>query len=238
MTARAAFWQGLVACSPFIVITVPYSMMFGVFARDAGLDVFRTMVMSVIVIAGASQFAALTLLKEGAPVFVALLTALVVNMRMAIYSAALVPHLGKARFGMRALISYFMVDQAFAVAVKRYEEPPPMTLSEKTAYYFGAMLLICPFWYGGTFAGAVLGQAIPPEFSMDFAVPVCFIALVAPSLRSLPHVAAAVTSVLAMLTFHALPYGLGLLVAALLAMVAGAQAEFFLARRGRRQGGQ
>lgn len=231
MTVRSAFWQGFVACSPFILITLPYSMMFGVFARDAGLDVTRTMVMSVLVIAGASQFAALTLLKEGAPVFIALLTALVVNLRMAIYSAALVPHLGHARLGMRALIAYFMVDQAFAVAVKRYEEPPPLTPPQRIAYYFGAMLLICPFWYGGTLIGALAGQAIPPGFAMDFAVPVCFIAIVAPSLRSLPHVVAALTSVAAMLVFHDLPFGTGLLVAALLAMVAGAQTEFFLRRQ-------
>ncbi|WP_435257318.1 AzlC family ABC transporter permease [Thioclava sp. FR2] len=231
MKAKAAFWQGFVACSPFILITVPYSMMFGVFARDAGLDVLRTMTMSVIVIAGASQFAALTLLKQDAPVFVALLTALVVNMRMAIYSAALVPHLGQARFRTRAILAYFMVDQAFAVALKRYDEPPEMSLSEKLAYYFGAMLLICPFWYGGTLAGAMMGQAIPPEFSLDFAVPVCFIALVAPTLRSLPHIVAATASVLAMLVFHDLPWSLGLLVAALLAMSAGAQTEFYLDRR-------
>jgi 4-azaleucine resistance transporter AzlC len=231
MNWRKPFWEGFVACSPFIVIVVPYSMMFGVVARDAGLDLLQTMGMSVLVIAGASQFTAVTLLSEGAPVFVALLTALVVNLRMAIYSAALVPHLGHARLGTRALVAYFMVDQAFVVAVKRYEEPPPLGPSERVAYYFGAMLLICPFWYGGTLAGALLGQAIPASLSIDFAVPVCFIALVAPSLRSLPHVAAAITSVIAMLLFHDLPWSLGLIVAAVLGMVAGAQTEYALRRR-------
>jgi 4-azaleucine resistance transporter AzlC len=236
MKTRSAFWEGFVDCAPFIVIVIPYSMMFGVVARDAGLDVLQTMGMSVLVIAGASQFTALTLLSEGAPVFVALFTALIVNLRMAIYSAALVPHLGHARLGMRALVAYFMVDQAFAVAVKRYEMPPPLGPAERVAYYFGAMLLICPFWYGGTLAGALLGQAIPASLSMDFAVPVCFIALVAPSLRSLPHVVAAVTSVIGILLFHSLPWSLGLIVAALLAMVAGAQTELYLRRRTGKRG--
>lgn len=228
---RGPFWQGFVACAPFVVIVVPYSMMFGVVARDAGLDLLQTMGMSVLVIAGASQLTALTLLHDGAPVFVALLTALVVNLRMAIYSAALVPHLGHASLRMRALVAYFMVDQAFAVAVKRYESPPPLTPSDRVAYYFGAMLLICPFWYGGTLAGALLGQAIPASLSIDFAVPVCFIALVAPALRSLPHVVAAVTSVIAILLFQGLPWSLGLIAAALLAMAAGAQTEMALRRR-------
>ena len=231
MSTRRAFWRGYLDCAPFIVIVAPYSMMFGVVAREAGLDLVQVMSMSVLVIAGASQFTALALLQDNAPVFVALLGALVVNLRMAMYSAALVPHLGRARFGVRAVMAYLMVDQAFAVAVRTYEDRPEMTREEKVAYYFGCMLLICPFWYGFTYVGAVVGQAIPPSYSLDFAVPVCFIALTAPLLRSGPHVVAALVAGAASLVFAWLPWSLGLLVAALLGLVAGAQSELWLRRR-------
>jgi predicted branched-subunit amino acid permease len=231
MSTRRAFWRGYLDCAPFIVIVAPYSMMFGVVAREAGLDLVQVMSMSVLVIAGASQFTALALLQDNAPVFVALLGALVVNLRMAMYSAALVPHLGHARFGVRAVMAYLMVDQAFAVAVRTYEDRPEMTREEKVAYYFGCMLLICPFWYGFTYVGAVVGQAIPPSYSLDFAVPVCFIALTAPLLRSGPHVVAALVAGAASLVFAWLPWSLGLLVAALLGLVAGAQSELWLRRR-------
>jgi predicted branched-subunit amino acid permease len=231
MSTRRAFWRGYLDCAPFIVIVAPYSMMFGVVAREAGLDLVQVMSMSVLVIAGASQFTALALLQDNAPVFVALLGALVVNLRMAMYSAALVPHLGHARFGVRAVMAYLMVDQAFAVAVRTYEDRPEMTREEKVAYYFGCMLLICPFWYGFTYVGAVVGQAIPPSYSLDFAVPVCFIALTAPMLRSGPHVVAALVAGAASLVFAWLPWSLGLLVAALLGLVAGAQSELWLRRR-------
>ena len=87
MTPRQAFWRGYLDCAPFIVIVVPYSMLFGVVARDAGLDLLQTMSMTVLVIAGASQFTALALLQDQAPVFIALLTALAVNLRMAEYIA-------------------------------------------------------------------------------------------------------------------------------------------------------
>ncbi|TNF19292.1 MAG: branched-chain amino acid ABC transporter permease [Rhodobacteraceae bacterium] len=233
--SRGAFWRGYRDGAPFILIVVPYSMLFGVVARDAGLDLLQTMSMSVLVIAGASQFTALALLKDQAPVFVALLAALAVNLRMAMYSAALVPHLGHARLGTRALMAYLMVDQAFAVAVNRYERPPPMTPADKVAYYFGCMMAICPAWYGFTLLGALLGQAVPPELSLDFAVPVCFIALTAPLIRSLPHALAAAVAALASLVFAGLPWSLGLFVAALLAMLAGAQAELALRRRARRR---
>ena len=235
MTNSKAFWRGYLDCAPFVLIVVPYSTLFGVVARNAGLDVIQTMSMSVLVIAGASQFTALALLQDQAPVFIAVLTALAVNLRMAMYSAALVPHIGHARLGTRALMAYLMVDQAFAVAVKTYEERPEMTPSAKVAYYFGAMMLICPFWYLFTFVGAVVGQAIPESYSLDFAVPICFIALTAPLLRSLPHVIAALVSCVAAIAFAWVPWSLGLIFAALTAMIVGAQAELFLRRRTERR---
>jgi predicted branched-subunit amino acid permease len=230
MTTRQAFWCGYLDCAPFILIVVPYSMLFGVVARDAGLDILQTMAMSVLVIAGASQFTALALLQDQAPVFVALAAALAVNLRMAMYSAALVPHIGHARLGLRAIMAYLMVDQAFAVAVRTYEDRPEMTPPIKVAYYFGCMALICPFWYGFTLMGALVGQAIPAAFSLDFAVPVCFIALTAPLVRSGPHVIAALVAGITALIFAWVPWSLGLLIAAGLGVFVGGQAEILLAR--------
>ncbi|MDF1727515.1 MAG: AzlC family ABC transporter permease [Sulfitobacter sp.] len=234
MTPRQAFWRGYLDTAPFTLIVVPYSMLFGVVARDAGLDILQTMSMAVLVIAGASQFTALALLQEQAPVFIALAAALAVNLRMAMYSAALVPHIGHAPLGLRALMAYLMVDQAFAVAVRTYEDRPEMTPPLKVAYYFGCMALICPFWYGFTLLGALVGQAIPASLSLDFAVPICFIALTAPLLRSGPHIFAGLVAGLSALAFAWVPWSLGLMIAALLGVFSGGQAELFLSRRAQR----
>jgi hypothetical protein len=59
------------------------------------------------------------------------------------------------------------------------------------AYVTGAAAPICPLCCGATFAGAVPGGAIPAGCAPDFAVPITFPALIAPTLRRLPHVAAA-----------------------------------------------
>jgi predicted branched-subunit amino acid permease len=77
----------------------------------------------------------------------------------------------------------------------------------------------------------VAGAAIPPELALDFAVPITFIALVAPALRSLPHLAAAFVSVIAALLLVAVPFGLGLMIAAALAMITGALVEIWQERR-------
>ena len=83
-------------------------------------------------------------------------------------------------------------------------------------------------------AGAWLGKAIPAEFALDFAVPVTFLAMIAPMLRSVPHVVAAGVSVAMALALSFLPSGTGLMLAAALAMAAGAQTELWLARRAAR----
>lgn len=234
MTTRQAFWRGYIDCAPFLLIVVPYSMLFGVVARDAGLDLVQTMSMTVLVIAGASQFTALALLQDQAPVFIALMAALAVNLRMAMYSAALVPYVGHARLGVRALMAYLMVDQAFAVAVRTYEDRADMRPAARVAYYFGCMALICPVWYGFTFVGALVGQGIPPVFALDFAVPVCFIALTAPLLRSVPHILAALAAGVTAILFAWVPWSLGLIIGACVGILVGGQSELFLRRRSER----
>jgi predicted branched-subunit amino acid permease len=237
VTNRQAFWQGLRDCSPFIVIVVPFSALFGMVATDAGLDIYKVVAMSAIVIAGSAQFTALSLLQEGAPVIVVLLAALAVNMRMAMYSAALVPHIGAASLRLRMLMAYVMVDQVYAVSVQTFEAKPEMPLGDKISYYFGCITVVCIPWYICTFLGALLGKAIPASLSPDFAVPVCFIALFAPMLRSLPHIVAAGVSIVAAVCFAWLPWNFGLIVAAILAMLAGAQVEFWQGRRALQAGG-
>ena len=226
-TRKAAFWMGVRHGLPFLFLMVPFGMLFGVVATEAGLDLVKTMAFSVIVIAGAAQFTAVALMQENAPTLIVLATSLAVNLRMAMYSAALTPHLGGASNWQKSLIAYFMVDQAFALSSVQYDKTPDWPLADKLSYYFGVILPVAPAWYFSTLAGALLGETIPEALALDFALPIVFIALVAPALRTLAHVAAAVTSVIGALAFAFVPFSLGLLIAALLAMIVGARVELW-----------
>ena len=93
---KSAFWAGVVDVLPFIVMVVPFATLFGVVAIEAGLSLAQTLSFSIMVIAGASQFAALQLMLDNAAIVFILAAALAVNLRMAMYSAALAPHLGRA----------------------------------------------------------------------------------------------------------------------------------------------
>ena len=150
---------------------------------------------------------------------------------MAMYSAGLVPYLGKAPKGMKLLLAYFNVDQTFGLASVRFPAEPDWTLSMRCAYFCGAAMAIMPFWILFTFLGAAFGAQIPPEFALDFALPICFLAIIAPALRTLPHVIAAFTSVVGALLLSWVPFSLGLIIAAIIAMMVGARFEKWLAER-------
>ena len=230
-----AWRDGAVDGSPFLVVALPFGMLFGAVATESGLDLVRTMAMTSIVIAGASQFAFLELMREGAPAFVAFGAALAVNLRMAMYSASLAPHLGPAPMRWRLLMAYFNVDQVYAASIARYEARPGMGLWEKVGYYMGVATPIMPAWILSTLAGVLVGEAIPEGWSLDFAPAVTFIAVFAPMLRSVPALAACAASVAGALAMAGLPWSLGLPLAGALGMATGAGVEVLTERVGRRR---
>ena len=223
--ATRTFWQGVRDGTPFILVIVPFGAVFGVVATEAGLNLAETMGFSILVIAGAAQFVAVQMMVDQAPVLIVLAASLAVNLRMAMYSASLAPHLGALPWWKRGVIAYFLVDQAYAASILKYEQQPRATLHQKFAYFMGVITPVCPLWYASTGVGAVLGTAVPAGLPIDFAVPITFLALIVPMLRSAAHVVAAFVSILGVLVFAFLPFNTGLLVAALLAMAAGAEVE-------------
>ena len=224
-TRKSVFLQGVRDGAPFFLMAAPFAMLFGVVATEAGLDLLAVMGFSVVVIAGAAQFTAVQLMTDQAPVWLVLAASLAVNLRMAMYSASLQPHLGAAKLWQRALVSYVNFDQSYAQSMLTYERRPEMTTAEKFAYFMGTVTVIWPTWYAFTMIGAVVGNRIPAAFPLDFIMPVMFLALVGPMIRSLAHIAAAATSVAVALVFSFLPSGMGLLIAAAAAMVVGAELE-------------
>jgi len=227
-----AYWKGVRDGAPFVLVVGPFGLLFGVVGSEAGLNLAEVMGFSVLVIAGASQFAALSLMQDNAPTLIVVATAVAVNMRMAMYSASLTPHLGGAPIWQRAIAAYFLVDQSYAVGVSTFERRPEMTGPEKIAYYFGVVTPICPLWYVSTLLGAVLGTQIPESMALDFAVPITFLAIIAPMLRTFAHLAAAFVSIALALVLGFLPYNLWLLIAAAAAMVTGAEIERRMVRAG------
>lgn len=220
-----AFRHGAIQTLPFLLVIVPFGLLFGLVATEAGMDLAQVMGFSVLVLAGASQFTAVQLLSDNAPAILVIVSALVVNLRMAMYSASLVPWLGRARMGDRLAISYLLLDQSYAMSIQHYEANPRISLRQRLGYFYGAAAVLCPPWAIATWLGATAGRAIPDGIALDFAVPITFLAMIAPMLRTMAHMAACFVAIVAALLLAWMPSGLGLLIAAPLGMATGAFVE-------------
>ena len=224
-TTKSAYLQGVRDGAPFVLVAGPFALLFGVFASEAGLNIVEVMAFSFVVIAGAAQFTALQLLTENAPTFLVIFSALAVNLRVAMYSAALTPFLGAAPLWQRAFAAYLLVDQAYALSHGKYDAQPDMSVPARMAYYFGACTLVMIAWFSLSYIGAVAGTRIPEDIPLDFALPIAFLSMLGPMLRTFPHVIAAIVGCLVSLMAAGLPYSLGLIVGGIAGMMCGAQAE-------------
>jgi 4-azaleucine resistance transporter AzlC len=216
-----AYRRGILVALPMQLATAPFGVIFGALAIEVGLDAVQTMAMTVIVVAGASQLVALQMLAEQAPPLMIVLTATVVNLRMAMYSAAIAARWQGVGPRPRLFAAWFLNDQSFALSVKHYDQNPSMPPSERVGFFFGVGSCTLTFWITATLIGAVVGAQLPPEWPLEFAVPVVFISISAPMLRGMPNLAAALSASTLAIVLHDLPHGLGLIAASIVGIAVG-----------------
>lgn len=211
-----AFWRGMRAFAPLIPGVVPFSMVAGIAAVQAGFTPAQSIAFSLIGYAGAAQLIASQMVASQAPTILILLSTLIVNLRFAMYSASMLPVFVGVPLPKRWLLAYGITDQSYAVTMGRR-----LTEAHPVAYYAGAAVLMWLTWQGGTAVGALLGARIPAHWPLDFAVPLSFIALLIPVLKSRPQVvAAAVSAVVAVMTYG-LPFRLNLILGAVCGVAIG-----------------
>ncbi len=221
-STQPGFVLGALRCAPIALSVVPFGIIAAVSAGEAGFSTIKTALFSVIVFAGAAQLAALELTKNDAPSLVVIGAALIVNLRFAMYSASLAPHLRRAGRPLRALMSYMLSDQAFALSLPELEASPGR---RSMRFYLGAAMALWSAWQVGTWMGILLGNAVPPELSLDFCVALAFVALAVPHMLSRPTLVAACVSVAVFVVAQGLPSGFPLLAAAAAGIAAGALTE-------------
>jgi 4-azaleucine resistance transporter AzlC len=206
--------------APILLGIVPFGLVAGAAVIQAGFGLAEAVGMSLLVNAGASQIVATTLFREGAPLLVVIGTALVVNARMFIYSTSLAPVLADASPRLRPVLGHMLVDQNYATTMTRGRSRDDVDI---VPYYMGSWIALATVWQLSSVAGALLGSFIPPSWQLDFAVPLVFLALLAPTLRSrLSITVALVTGAAAAVLVPVLPMQTGLIAAMLIGMVYGA----------------
>jgi 4-azaleucine resistance transporter AzlC len=222
-TARSQFIRGVRAELPILLGVVPFGLIYGILALEAGLSAVQAQAMSMIVFAGSAQFVMSQLFALGTPASVIVVTAILVNLRHALYSASVAPYVKHLSSRWRFGLAYLLTDEAYAVTISHYQR---QKASKNGQWFFlGAGLALWSTWQISTATGILLGAQIPASWPLAFFLPLTFIALVVPNVTDWAAAAAALTAgVVSVLAFN-MPFKLGLVLAALVGVTAGMAVE-------------
>lgn len=222
-SSKADFTRGLRDGFPLAVSIFAYGLVYGVLARQAGLTYMETLLMSAVVFAGSSQFAAVAMISAGVGAAQIIGAALLLNLRHLLMGASLAPYLCGIKPWKLAVLAHGLNDESYALTISRFQR-----YGGSAAYFLAAGIATFAGWFGSTVVSAAAGNFLgdPKKLGLDFAFYGVFIGLLVPQLKDRPAVAAAVAaSVTAVLGARFIPGNWYIILAALSAAVVGMVTE-------------
>jgi 4-azaleucine resistance transporter AzlC len=174
------FRSGLRAPLPLVIGVFSFGLAYGILAIQAGLSFLESTLMSLTVFAGAAQFVATGMLMSGAGALPILVTTFMINSRHFLMSASLAPHVRGWKLGWKALLSFLLADETYAITMFHFSKNAP-----DKYYQLGVGLNMYAVWLLSSIAGSALGPLVanPQAWGLDFALPATFIALILPMLH-------------------------------------------------------
>lgn len=218
--SRTSLLTGVRDLVPLVPAGVAFGLVVGAAIGQVGLGLAESVGMSAGVYGASAKLAATLLWGEAAPLVVIVVTALVINARFFIYSASIAPHLRSRHWVIDVALGYLVRDGAYALTMTKAVPDPEI---DETAHFFaGAAGADWVVWLVATSLGALGGALLPEAWSLDFIVPLVFVALLAGGIKGRADVEAAVVSVAAAIALVPLmPMQTGLLTAILAGMAWG-----------------
>ena len=211
------FLKGVIDVSPLMIPVVPFGLIFGVLAIDVGFTPMETMGMSLIIFGGASQIVLLQLFSGGASSLVIISSVGAVNSRHLLYGAVVSEHLSDLKLIWKIIISYFLIDQAFARSNEYFKKNKD---ENKYFHLIGGGATCWIIWQSTTFLGIILGAAIPEKLGLSFAIPLTFLALLINDFRKFVNVFVIIVSgLVATLGYNIIPFKAYVIVAAFIGLL-------------------
>jgi predicted branched-subunit amino acid permease len=192
---------------------------FGILGLASGLTPLQTILLSSILFGGASQVVFAQMWGGGVPLPIIGASISIVNSRHILYGASMAPYLRSLPLRWRVPLAYLLTDEAYAVSIKRFRDGQPSR--EKHYHLLGTGLTLWVCWQLSTIVGVVFGATIPESWSLGFALPLTFIALVAPAIRKRADLVACVTAGVLSIAGQSLPWKSWIILAALGGIAAG-----------------
>jgi 4-azaleucine resistance transporter AzlC len=196
--SRSGIAAGVRRSLPLAASVFAYGMVFGMLARQAGLALHETALMSALVYAGTAQFLALELWRPSVPVLALVITTLVVNLRHLLMGAAIRRWLTQLPRWQLYGLAFFISDESWALAMDEYGRG-----RRDAGFFLGSGLALFAAWLPAGVVGYLAGSAVrdPARWGLDVAFTAAFVALLVGMWRgrhdALPWIAAVSSAVMA-----------------------------------------
>ncbi|WP_277208168.1 AzlC family ABC transporter permease [Isoptericola croceus] len=214
---------GARAMLPWLAGVVPFGLVIGVAAAQANISTFAGWLTGPLIYGGSAQIAAIEMLSAGASPAVVVLTALVINLRLVLYSGAMAAYWRGTPRWWRALAAYLLIDPSFVVGNDRYERGGDRAGGH--VHYLGGAVVLWVAWLLAITAGATFGAQLPAALHLEFLIPLYLIGEVGRRLSDVATRRAALTSAVVAVLAFAVPLHLGVLLAIVAGLAAGLRAK-------------
>lgn len=221
------FWQGTVAMLPLSVAVLPWGLLAGSFAIEAGLNPFESQALSAILFAGSAQLVATGMIKAGAGLMTMLITTFFITSRHFLYSVSMRGKISPLPTRWRVILGFLLTDELFALCGQQSEK------QFNRWYALGAGFSFYLIWNLATLVGIVAGSYIPSlnSIGLEFAVAATFIAIVIPNVKSIPILVSVITALILSVTLTIFNINGSLMYASVGAMLAGYFSELALTKK-------
>lgn len=215
--------EGFLSFLPMSVGLIPWALVMGMAMISAGFTPLQAMGMNVVVFAGTAQLGTLPLIVAGVPLWLIVVTALALNLRFVIFSAAIAQGFRGVGTPLRWYCGHLLTDGVFACCFEKMlkVDDPHWRLG----YYLAPSLWSWGLWQVFALIGVFAAGSIPKHWSLEFMATIALLVLLVPLARQRPMLVAAISSGATAVVLRGMPLRLGLIVAIVVGICAGFGAE-------------
>lgn len=216
---QQAFWLGVRDLMPLVSGVLPFGLIAGATGVSMGMTPEMIMGMTILFFAGSAQLAAYSLIQDNAPFIIIVFTVLVINLRFVIYSASFASLLGPLKKRYRLPLTFMLSDQVYGLC----SMPEQLVKSnvERIYYYAGVAISMALSWFCSVALGIALGASIPAHWSLEFTIPLAFLAMLVTTINSRLLFFVACISGTCAIAFQLLPYNIGFIAAVMAGVLCG-----------------
>ncbi len=195
------FKKGILQELPLQIGVFPFGVIYGFIASESGFSMLQAFFMSSVIFAGASQIAFAKLYLFVSPMTI-ITSVTAINLRHLLYGVSINEYLKKLSLKWRIILSYLLTDEAYAVSINYFKK----NNYKKYIHYhlLGSGLTLFFTWQVSTLIGIVFGEYLTGFVDLEFIIPLSFIAIVTPMLKSKSDLIACLVSGVSSLFFYKL----------------------------------